>query len=124
MDASDAEMHIQFFQKIQISYIFRHMDNNFLTGRVIRGIYRIYNLKTDRTYLAASEDIAKSAAAERFQLDLGMHSCRSLQEDYTTTGLELFVIEPVKEAGKEESLPSLLEKVKEELREKGITFYS
>lgn len=100
------------------------MDNNFLTGRVIRGIYRIYNLKTDRTYLAASEDIAKSAAAERFQLDLGMHSMRSLQEDYTTTGLELFVIEPVKEAEPEEDLQALLGKVREELQEKGIPFYS
>lgn len=100
------------------------MDNNFLTGKVIRGIYRIYNLKTDRTYLAASEDIARSAANERFQLDLGMHSLRSLQEDYTTTGLELFVIEPVKEAEPDEDLQALLERTNEEFRKRGIPFYS
>ena len=100
------------------------MDSNFLTGSVVRGVYRIYNLKTDQTYLGVSEDIAKSAAEERFKLDLGMHANKELQKDYTTTGLELFVIDTLVVADKDEDLDQLLAKVKKEYKEKSIPLYS
>lgn len=77
-------------------------------GLKARGIYIIRNLKSDQVYLGKSENLLKSMSDERFRLDLGMHPCASLQEDYTKTGLELFVIEPVKEAGAEDDLDLLL----------------
>ena len=55
-----------------------------------KGVVALRNLKTDKVYLFYSEDIRKDCAAMRFDLDLGMHPCRSLQEDYTETGLEVF----------------------------------
>ena len=55
-----------------------------------KGVVALRNLKTDKVYLFYSEDIRKDCAAMRFNLDLGMHPCRSLQEDYALTGLEVF----------------------------------
>lgn len=54
------------------------------------GIVALRNLKTDKVWLFYAEDIASENAKQRFQLDLGMHPCKSLQEDYTATGLEVF----------------------------------
>ena len=33
----------------------------------------------------------------RFKLDMGMHPCKSLQDDYTNTGLEVFRFDTVEE---------------------------
>ncbi len=95
----------------------------YLLGNAKRGIYRIYNLKTDRTYLNKAEDMAASEANERFQLDLGMHSNKALQDDYAATGLELFVFDTYKEADKEADLEELLLASYEELKDKGIPIY-
>ena len=54
------------------------------------GVVALRNLKTDKVYLFFSKDIKKDCVGMRFQLDLGMHPCASLQEDYTRTGLEVF----------------------------------
>lgn len=54
------------------------------------GIVAIRNLKTDKVYLFYSSDVKGDCVKNRFKLDLGMHECRSLQEDYTNTGLEVF----------------------------------
>lgn len=85
-------------------------------------IYRIYNLRTDMTYLGKTDDSEGICASERFRLDLGMHACSSLQKDYTETGLELFVIEIIKECAHEE-LGTAFEKIKKEYSERGISFY-
>ena len=54
------------------------------------GVVALRNLKTDKVYLFFSRDIKKDCVSMRFQLDLGMFPCRSLQQDYTETGLEVF----------------------------------
>lgn len=59
------------------------------------GIVAIRNLKTDRVWLFWAEDIASENAKQRFNLDLGMHQCKSLQKDYTETGLEVFRFETI-----------------------------
>lgn len=61
------------------------------------GIVALRNLKTDRVYLFFSQDVKKDCVDMRFKLDLGMHPCRSLQEDYTRTGLEVFRFDLLKE---------------------------
>ena len=53
------------------------------------------NLKTDKVYLFYSEDIEKDCIDMRFTLDLGMHPCKALQDDYTSTGLEVFRFDTV-----------------------------
>ncbi len=51
------------------------------------GVVALRNLKTDRVFLFFSHDVKKDCVSMRFSLDLGMHPCRSLQEDYSNTGL-------------------------------------
>lgn len=97
--------------------------NGYLLGNAKRGIYRIYNLKTDQTYLNKAENMAAAEADERFKLDLGMHANKALQSDYAATGLELFVFDTFKEAGKEENLDELLSSSYEELKAKGVSIY-
>ena len=49
--------------------------------------------------------------------------CRILQDDYTKTGLELFVIETIKESDETEELVTLKAELEKQLEDKGITVY-
>ena len=49
--------------------------------------------------------------------------CRTLQDDYTKTGLELFVIETIKESDETEELVTLKAELEKQLEDKGITVY-
>lgn len=89
----------------------------------VRGIIAIRNLQTGRTLLKTTEDAVASFRNERFRLDLSMHENRTLQEEYTSLGLELFTIELDAEAEAGEDLPALLEKRKAAYEEKGISLY-
>ena len=71
------------------------------------GVVAIRNLKTDRVYLFYSNDIKGDCVKSRFQLDLGMLSCRSLQEDYTNTGLEVFRFDVMEETDNPERLSAI-----------------
>ena len=73
------------------------------------GVVALRNLKTDKVYLFFSRDIKKDCVSMRFQLDLGMFPCRSLQEDYTKTGLEVFRFETLELTDDEERLDELKE---------------
>lgn len=63
------------------------------------GIVALRNLKTDKVYLFYSDDIRRDCIDMRFKLDMGMHPCRSLQADYTQTGLEVFRFDTVELTG-------------------------
>ena len=84
----------------------------------------IKNLKTDEIYLYKTDDAVTSYSKERFKLDLGMHPVKSLQDAYSSLGLELFTFEIDKEAKEEENLDDLLEERKKYWMEKGSRFYS
>ena len=99
------------------------IPKEFLRTDKIRAICIIRNLKTDECYLYASEDAVKSYGDERFRLDIGMHSCQSLQKAYSSLGLELFTIEIETEADKYEDLGELLEKRKQYYRDNGRKLY-
>ncbi|NLZ69022.1 MAG: hypothetical protein GX903_08465 [Spirochaetales bacterium] len=88
-----------------------------------RGIIKIFNLKTDRVYFTKSGNIEKDIISIRFQLDLAMYSCQSLQEEYASLGLELFTIEAEKIVGLEENLDLLLAETEKEYIAKGYSFY-
>ena len=75
-----------------------------------KGIVALRNLKTDKVYLFYSDDIKKDCVDMRFKLDLGMHPCRALQEDYTETGLEVFRFDTIKLTDD----PSALDEIKKE----------
>ncbi len=60
-----------------------------------KGIVALRNLKTDKVFLFFSDDIEKDCIDMRFKLDLGMHPCKALQDDYTATGLEVFRFDTV-----------------------------
>ena len=101
-----------------------NIDDIFSRSEPVRGIIAIKNLKTGKTFLKKTEDAVKSFRDERFALDLSMHESRELQNDYTTTGLELFTIELDTEASPTDNLLELLEKRKAELISSGITLYN
>lgn len=96
---------------------------DYYIGKSARGVYRIYNLKTDRSFFGITEDIIKTRAEERFKLDLGMHRCAELQKDYSEIGLELFVIDMAREAREGEALPALLDEVIKEATASGLSLY-
>ena len=73
------------------------------------GIVALRNLKTDKVYLFFSKDIKKDCVSMRFQLDLGMFPCSSLQEDYTSTGLEVFRFDTLEITEDESRLEALKE---------------
>lgn len=97
--------------------------NDYLIGKKEMGIFRIYNLKTDKSYFGITKDIIKTRAEQRFMLDLGAHPNHELQKDYTATGLELFVIDLVSKCEKEDMLNALLEETIKTFTDKGITLY-
>lgn len=111
---------------LKICDIFAHMDINDVFSRPdkIRGVIIIRNLKSGKAYLKTTEDAVKSFSDERFHLDLSMHECEELQEEYTSLGLELFTIELDTEAGPDDDLQTLLEKRENEYRNNGVTLYS
>lgn len=71
------------------------------------GIVALRNLKTDQVYLFFAEDISKECVSMRFKLDMGMHPCKSLQDDYTNTGLEVFRFDTVEETTDKTRLETL-----------------
>jgi len=75
------------------------------------GIVAIRNLKTDRVFLFYSNDIKNDCIKARFNLDLGMHECKALQEDYSNTGLEVFRFDVVEKTDNPERLSVLKKSV-------------
>ncbi len=73
------------------------------------GVVALRNLKTDKVYLFYSRDIKVDCVSMRFKLDLGMFPCRSLQDDYTKTGLEVFRFDTI-ELTDDESRLEILKK--------------
>ena len=102
-------------------------------SRPTMGILQIKNLQNDRCYLAAAQDLKTAANNHRFRLDLGMHECKELQEEYAATGLELFTLDPLDTLPYDESDPmktdytaeldALLELWKKKLTVQGISLY-
>lgn len=72
------------------------------------GVVAIRNLKTDYVWLYWADDIQKANVDNRFKLDMGIHQCASLQEDYTATGLEVFRFETVKITDNPDELAEIL----------------
>ena len=108
---------------IRVAMAEKKFIDEFLTNEKRRGIVKITNMITGKVFLTTSRDTWKTYQDLRFQLDMGMHSCASLQEDYETTGLELFNIETDVLAEENESLPELLESRKAFYREQGTVLY-
>ncbi len=95
-----------------------------LTDIPKRGLIRIIEIQNDKTLLVPSEDIQKDIVHIRFLLDMEQFPNRTLQEDYTRIGLELFSIEPylvVEE--KDTDLASLAEREMDRLARGGVTLY-
>ena len=98
-------------------------DSVFLSKTPVRGIISIKNLTNGKIFLTVTENALKAFKNERFALDMGMHDCQELQEEYTETGLEVFVIELDQEAGKDDDLTVLLEERKDYYRRLGALIY-
>ena len=73
------------------------------------GIVALKNLKTDRVYLFYADNVVEDSARMRFELDLGMCGCKTLQEDYTETGLELFRFDTVLETDNPDDIQKVID---------------
>ena len=71
------------------------------------GVVSLTNLKTGKTYLFFSSNIKKDCIDMRFKLDLGFHPCKTLQDDYTSTGLEVFRFDVVELTSDQSRLEAL-----------------
>ena len=100
------------------------IPKEFIREDKIKAIVMIKNLKTDEIYLYKTFDAVSSYSKERFKLDLGMHPVKSLQEAYSSLGLELFIFQIDKEASSNEDLDELLKERTNYWKEKGSRFYS
>ncbi len=100
------------------------IPKEFLRQDSIRAVCSIRNLKSDEVYLYKTDDAVKSYADERFRLDLGIHTNRRLQSEYTSLGLELFVIAIDEEAADGVSLDVLLEERKKWYLSRGKKLYN
>lgn len=100
------------------------IPKEFLRQDKIRAVCSIRNLKTDEVYLYKTEDAVKSYADERFKLDLGIHSSKLLQSEYTSLGLELFVIAIDKEAEDGVDLDALFDERMKWYHESGRKLYN
>ena len=97
--------------------------DEFLSPVPVAGTYVIKNLTNGRVFLSKSEDLVKTYKDERFRLDMGMHSNKELQKEYTEMGLELFQITLDERKKDGESLNDLLSRRRKEMEEEGIAFY-
>lgn len=52
--------------------------------------FTLTNLKTERVRTYEAEDAKKAIIDMRFKLDMGIYPDNELQDEYTTTGLEVF----------------------------------
>ncbi|MDD4083408.1 MAG: hypothetical protein WC162_01175 [Sphaerochaetaceae bacterium] len=71
-------------------------------------IIALRNLISGKVYFFKSKLPENDIVNERFKLDLNLHSCKKLQEDYEKTGLEAFQFE-VEEKTLEKDLSSRLD---------------
>lgn len=97
--------------------------DEFLSPVPVAGTYVIKNLTNGRVFLSKSEDLVKTYKDERFHLDMGMHSNKELQKEYTEMGLELFQVALDERKKDGESLDDLLSRRRKEMEEEGIALY-
>ncbi|HKL58885.1 MAG TPA: hypothetical protein VJ863_03220 [Sphaerochaeta sp.] len=93
------------------------------SSHIMRGIIRIHNLQTDKTFLLKSENLTQDIQKIRFDLDLGNFPNQELQAEYEEKGLEIYTIDPLLIAEKRENLDRLLMQGKMKLEELKVPFY-
>lgn len=93
------------------------------SSHTMRGIIRIYNLQTEKTLLIKSENLTEDIQKIRFDLDLGNFTNTELQQEYEEHGLEIYTIDPLLIAEKNENLDRLLQQGKQKLEELKVPFY-
>jgi hypothetical protein len=57
------------------------------------GVFRVRNTVSEKALIGASTDLPSRLNRDRFQLSIGRHSNRALQDDWNRLGPEAFVFE-------------------------------
>lgn len=96
------------------------------------GIFQIKNLTNNKIFLNTSTDLDRAFNSDQFQLKMGLHSNKELQNDWNVLGSEAFefcVLDELKtkesatEIENKNELKDFFEMQRIELLEKGITLY-
>jgi hypothetical protein len=105
---------------------------NYKSMKFRAGIFGIVNKKDDSIFLKASPDLDRAFNSDRFQLKMGSHMNRLLQNDWNSLGEENFdflIIDELETKGTETSaeikkeLTELLGLHLAELKQKGTPVY-
>jgi hypothetical protein len=96
------------------------------------GIFQIKNTKNNKLFLQTSGDLERAFNSDNFQLKMGLHSNRELQNDWNTLGSDNFEFSILDEMQPKETstaseikndLKNLLELHRNELLENGELIY-
>lgn len=96
------------------------------------GIFQIKNLKNHKIFLNTSTDLDRAFNSDQFQLKMGLHSNKELQNDWKELGSDAFefgVLDELKtketatEIENKKELKDFFEMHRNELMEKGIALY-
>jgi hypothetical protein len=68
------------------------------------GVYQFKNLKTGKIFIGSGTNLPGKKNAIEFQLKMGSHMNRSLQEDYKMLGVENFMFETLDELDPNEGI--------------------
>jgi len=61
------------------------------------GVYQIRNLVNNKVFIGSSKDLTAAWNAQQFQLNLGSHRNKTLQEDWNRFGADKFIYEILEE---------------------------
>lgn len=79
------------------------------------GIFQIKNLKNNKLFLHTSEDLERAFNSDQFQLKMGLHSNKELQNDWNTLKSDNFEFSILDELKPKET--STTSEIKVELKE-------
>ena len=78
------------------------------------GIFQIKNLKNNKIFLNTSTDLDRAFNSDQFQLKMGLHSNKELQNDWKDLGAEAFHFDVLDELKMEETATEI--EIKKELK--------
>ncbi|GGG62869.1 GIY-YIG nuclease family protein [Paenibacillus radicis (ex Gao et al. 2016)] len=82
----------------------KQLAADYMEQERVMGVYQIVNQTTGRIFVGSSSNMSGAWSRARFELDMGMHKCKPLQNDWKKQGLDAFTFEIVDRLKLEEKL--------------------
>lgn len=79
----------------------KELKRQYKEAQILAGIYQIKNTKNQKVFIGSSTNL-KTINGKRFQLEMGSHKNRILQDEWREFGAEAFVFEVLEVLEKKE----------------------